>query len=176
MPTDTDGPHAIAWIREPSASSAAAPEPRLDGVKAALRNALPAENIFTAAATKGANDNLDDAYLDAFATTIRAKLEAAIDRHIAEGELEQSGPYAELWAERAAHRAFAVERRNIVGRESNIPAIARYIAGNSMHRSSCPAAPARASRHCWRASSPAPRTARRCFCWATFCVRPRMPE
>ena len=133
MPTDTDGPHAIAWIREPSASSAAAPEPRLDGVKAALRHALPAENIFTAAATKGANDNLDDAYLDAFAATIRAKLEAAIDRHIAEVELEQSGPDAELRAERAAHRAFAVERRNIVGRESNISAIARYIAGSSMH-------------------------------------------
>jgi AAA ATPase domain/Domain of unknown function (DUF4062) len=136
-----DGPAAIAFIREfvtpPGGGRALAPasvyvehEPRLDALKAGIRRALPDASIVTARATWNNAGKLDAAYLTDFATNIQRHLEAAIDRHIAAVEAQERAPDFALQSERDEHRAFAEQRLKIfVGRENNLAAIARYIAG-----------------------------------------------
>jgi WD40 repeat protein len=151
---DADGPHAIAWIREMTATPAdrrtgllrrwlgrsPQPESRADdnsqaglaAMKAGIRHTLTEDSVFTARATTDPEGKLDEAYLTTFVSTIQRKIMAVIDRQITAVEEQERASDFELQSERAEHRAFAEERRKIfIGRDSNRAAIASYVEGCS---------------------------------------------
>ena len=132
-----DPPPAIAFIREIVGTPAAMPgfvesTPRLDGLKDRLKRALPADRIVTLQGAFDRSGKLGEAYLAHFAAQIQAKLGQAIDRHIIQAEAVERAPDFALASERAQHRAFGAARLKVfVGRESNLEAIAQYLAGAS---------------------------------------------
>jgi WD40 repeat protein len=132
----TDGPPAIAVIREIVTDSSIVPDhffgqgPRLDALKDAIRRVVPEDHIVTARATIDENGRLDGRYLADFAARIQDKLKFAIDQHIARVEATERAPDYALTSERAAHRAFGEQKLKIfVGRERELAATARYLAG-----------------------------------------------
>lgn len=132
------GAEAIAFIRtligpcdtlrEREQQSAAA----VAALKSRVGRTLAEDRIVFGTATCDDAGSLDPAYLVGFATAIEAKLKEAIDRHIAKVEAIERGPDYALHAEREEHRAFRAEKLKVfVGRESNVSAIARYIASDA---------------------------------------------
>jgi hypothetical protein len=123
----------IAFIRNraghPSSSDNA---PRVTALKNTVSAELGEDLIVRKTATLKEKGESDDAYLAEFAEALKAKLEAAIDRHIAYMEgLEQSVDFA-LNTERDTHRAFAAQKLKVfVGRDNNLAAIKHYLDGNS---------------------------------------------
>jgi WD40 repeat protein len=115
-------------LREREQSSAAA----VAALKARVERTLAEERIVRGTATCDAAGSLDLAYLAAFAAGIEAKLKEAIDWHIAKADAIERGPDYTLHSEREEHRAFRAEKLKVfVGRESNLGAIARYIASDA---------------------------------------------
>ena len=137
----SDGSQAITFIRDFAGGGSkvlGAPlrhieqEPRLDALKHRIRRVLPSECIFTASARFGEDDRHAEAYLAGFASAIQSMLEAAVDRHIALVSAIERAPDFALQSIRAEHRAFAGQKRKIfVGRQNNLGAIGKYIAGGS---------------------------------------------
>lgn len=125
--------HAIAWIREASPIAPPVSEPNPEALKSGLRRALPADCIVTQHAAVDSTGMFDGAYRDSFVSTIQRMLEAAVNRHITSVEAQETSPDALLRNERAAHRAFAEQRRHIIGFDNSIAAIARFIASPSAH-------------------------------------------
>jgi hypothetical protein len=134
-PPSTDGPAAIAFIRQIVSGSGASHverEARLDALKDGIRSALPEDSIVTARVACDESGRLDETYLANFAGQVQAKLETAIDKQVARVEAIERSPDFALESERRTHRAFDDERLKIfVGRESNLTSIARYLAGVS---------------------------------------------
>ncbi|HTV30604.1 MAG TPA: AAA family ATPase [Xanthobacteraceae bacterium] len=134
-----DGPPAIAFIREIASETGAAPaairhyfeqQPRLDALKDAIRRALPEDHVVVASARTDESGRFSEAYLADFAAQIQGKLQSAIDQYIERVEALERAPDFALTNERAAHRLFAERKREIfVGRERELAAIARYLAG-----------------------------------------------
>jgi WD40 repeat protein len=135
--TVADGPPAIAFIREivnESGAPAAAirhyfeQQPRLDALRDGIKRALPEDHV-VASALIDQNAKFSATYLADFAAQIQAKLQTAIDRHIARIEALEHAPDYALASERAAHHAFGRQKLQIfVGRERQLDVIARYIA------------------------------------------------
>jgi len=138
-----DSPPAIAFFREIATKSGAVPaairhyfeqEPRLEALLEALKDAikrtLSEDHVVIAGAVFDENGSLSRTYLDYFAAQIQDKLKAAIDQHIARVEAIERAPDFALTSERDAHREFAQRKLDIfVGRERELTAIARYVAG-----------------------------------------------
>ena len=137
----TDGPEAIAFIREiiapgdtsnpPQPASAYIEHaPRLDALTVRLRRVIPKESIVAECVTCDARGKLDPTYLTTFAANIQSKLKTTIDRHITQVETIERAPDFALQNEHAEHRAFREQKLKIfVGRESDLSTIASYIVG-----------------------------------------------
>ncbi|MFZ1105448.1 MAG: AAA family ATPase, partial [Hyphomicrobiaceae bacterium] len=150
---DAAGAQAIAWIREGAGARveqrpswlgrllgsssrpqsdvdlAAGRDPRVETLKAGLRRALPGDCVLSGQETRTREGRLDAAFLEDFATRIESRLRAAMDAHIAERAED-----GELARERAEQAGFADERSRIFfGRDSQLAAIAGYLAGSSQH-------------------------------------------
>ena len=108
--------------------------PRLEALKSGIRRALPNDSIITARAIIDEDGKFDAAYLAHFTSAVQRKLEAAIDRHIAQVSAIELTPDFALQSERDEHQAFAEQKRKIfAGRENNLGTIASYIAGGDGH-------------------------------------------
>ncbi len=134
------GGEAIVFIRTLNGPcpSLREQDPQSIAAVAALRQrverALADDRVMRGSSTCDASGNLDAAYLAAFAAAVEAKLKEAIDRHIDKVEAIERGPDYALHAEREEHAAFRAEKLKVfVGRESNLAAIARYLASNAAH-------------------------------------------
>jgi Cdc6-like AAA superfamily ATPase len=137
----SDGPPAIAFIREIETEPGPVPEairpyieeePRLDALKGAIKRTLAADHVFTERVVVDRNGSFPESYFERFATQIQNKLASAIDRHIARMETIERGPNYALRSERDAHAAFAQKKLEIfVGREDTRAAIRRYLDGQS---------------------------------------------
>ena len=107
---------------------------RLEELKSGIRRALPNDSIITARAVIDEGGKLDAAYLAHFTSAVKRKLEAAIDRHIAQVSAIELTPDFALQSERDEHQAFAELKRKIfAGRENNLSTIVSYIAGADDH-------------------------------------------
>jgi WD40 repeat protein len=135
----TDGPPAVAFIREIGTAPGEVPTairhyfeqaPRLDALKDAIRRILPEDHVVIARAAADQNGRFSATYLADFASRIRSKLQSAIDQYVARVESIERAPDFALISERAAHRAFCEHKLEIfVGRERELAIIARYITG-----------------------------------------------
>jgi hypothetical protein len=140
-----DGSQCISWIRLEQRSllthtlglgRALPAEASLsvERVKSRIREALSAHCVLSRRATRNWHGRLDEAYLEDFAARIEGQLKGAIERHIALVDAAERSADAKLVQERAHHRAFAEDRRNVfVGREGNRATIQSYIAGQGAH-------------------------------------------
>jgi len=134
------GAEAIAFIRTLDGHCSAYREndPKsvvaVVALKERVDRTLAEDRIARGTATCNAAGALDPGYVTTFATTIETKLKEAIDRHIAKVEAIERGPDFALQAEKDEHRAFRVEKLKVfVGRDSNLDAIARYVASDAVH-------------------------------------------
>ena len=140
---DTEGPPAIAFIRETASGEREVPEtvrhyfeqaPRLDALKNVINRILPQDHVVALRAQVDRDGRFSADYLADFAQQIRGKLQSAIDQYVIRAEAIERAPDYPLQSERAAHRAFAEQKREIfVGRENVLAAIARYLAEGSDH-------------------------------------------